>query len=70
VAVVYSANIYGNSNPSDIGSGATITIMVIPSAPGTPNTTNSGSNVIISWTAPTVGAPFLYYTVMIYCANG
>lgn len=69
VAVVYAANIYGTSNPSNIGSGATITIMVIPSAPGTPNTTNVGSNIVVNWTAPAIGAPFTNYTIMIYCAN-
>jgi len=44
--------------------------MVIPSAPGTPVTSNSGTNVIITWTAPTVGAPILNYTIFIGTAAG
>jgi hypothetical protein len=70
VAVVYATNSYTTSNPSGIGSGANITIIVIPSAPGTPNTTNVGSNIVVNWTAPVIGAPFINYTIMIYGANG
>jgi hypothetical protein len=49
------------------GSGAYIitTINYIPSVCGTPNSTNSGSNIVITWTAPTTVAPILNYTVMI-----
>jgi len=51
--VVYSTNSYGISNPSNIGSGANITIMSAPSVPGTAVTINSGVNIVITWTAPT-----------------
>jgi hypothetical protein len=44
--------------------------MVIPSAPGTPTTTTSGSNVIIAWTAPTTGTPISNYTIMIGTSTG
>jgi hypothetical protein len=44
--------------------------MSIPSLPGTPVTTNSGTNIIVTWTAPTSGAPFANYTIMIACAGG
>jgi hypothetical protein len=44
--------------------------MVPPSTPGTPTTANSGSNIIVSWTAPTTGSPITSYTVQIYCTNG
>jgi hypothetical protein len=37
----------------------------VPSSPGTPVTTNSGTNIVITWTAPTTGAPFVNYTIMI-----
>jgi hypothetical protein len=69
-AVVYTTNIYGISNPSAIGSGATIIIITLPSVPGIPVTVNSGTNIVITWTAPTIGAPFLNYTIMIACAGG
>ena len=48
----------------------TTTTYVSPSPPGTPVTSNSGTNVIITWTAPTVGAPILNYTIMIATFNG
>jgi hypothetical protein len=62
---VVATNTFGTSNPSGIGSGAFITIIVLPSAAGTPNTTNSGTNIVVTWTAPTIGAPFLNYTILI-----
>jgi hypothetical protein len=65
VAVVYATNSYTVSNPSGIGSGATITIMVLPSVPGNPVVINSGTNIVITWTASTIGAPFLNYTILI-----
>jgi len=68
--VVYASNVYGTSQPSTIGSGANITIMVAPSMPGTPSTTYVNGNVIVTWTAPTIGAPILNYTIMIACAGG
>jgi hypothetical protein len=43
---------------------------VAPTAPGTPVLVNSGSNVIISWTAPLIGAPILNYTIMIGTSTG
>jgi len=43
---------------------------VSPSAPGTPVTTNSGSNIVITWTAPIIGAPILNYTIMIGTITG
>jgi hypothetical protein len=67
---VYATNTYGTSNPSGIGSGAFITIIVLPSAAGTPVTSNSGTNIVVTWTAPTVGAPFLNYTIMIGTTYG
>jgi hypothetical protein len=70
IAVVYATNSYGTSSSLNFGSGANITIMAVPSVPGTPVTTNSGTNIIVTWTAPTVGAPFANYTIMIACAGG
>jgi hypothetical protein len=70
IAVVYATNSYGTSSSLNFGSGANITILIVPSAPGTPVTTNSGTNVIITWTAPTIGAPFANYTIMIGTING
>ena len=66
-AVVYVTNIYGTTSSLNYGSGAYIitTINMVPSAVGTPNSTNSGTNIVITWTAPTTGAPILNYTVMI-----
>jgi hypothetical protein len=54
------------------GSGAYIatSTTVLPSAPGTPVTANSGSNVIVTWTAPTTGTPILNYTIMIGTSTG
>jgi hypothetical protein len=65
IAVVYATNSYGTSSSLNFGSGAVITIVIVPSVPGTPVTSNSGTNVIITWTAPTAGAPFLNYTILI-----
>jgi hypothetical protein len=48
-----------------MGNGAIITIIIVPSATGTPVTINSGTNIVVTWTAPTIGAPFLNYTIMI-----
>jgi hypothetical protein len=48
----------------------TTTTYVSPSPPGTPVTTNSGTNVVITWTAPTIGAPILNYTIMIVTITG
>jgi hypothetical protein len=39
--------------------------MAIPSVTGTPVTINSGTEIIITWTAPITGAPFANYTIMI-----
>lgn len=54
------------------GSGAYIatSTTVLPSAPGTPVTSNSGSNVIVTWTAPTTCTPILNYTIMIGTSTG
>ena len=55
------------------GSGAYIPAAqttVLPSAPGTPVTANSGSNVIVTWTAPTAGTPISNYTIMIGTSTG
>jgi hypothetical protein len=51
----------------NFGSGATIitTVATLPSVPGTPVTTNSGTNIIITWTAPTTGTPISNYTIVI-----
>jgi hypothetical protein len=68
--VIYTSNYYGTSQPSNITTGANITIIGAPSVPGTAITINSGVNIVITWTAPTSGAPFLNYTVMIGTAYG
>jgi hypothetical protein len=70
VAVIYATNNYTTSNPSNIGSGANITIIILPSVSGTPVTINSGTNIVVTWTAPTIGGPFLNYTIMIGTASG
>jgi hypothetical protein len=63
-AMVYVANSYGTSQSVTYGSGAYI-VTSPPSVPGTPVSINSGSNIVITWTVPSTGAPFLNYTVMI-----
>jgi hypothetical protein len=71
-AVVYVTNIYGTTSSLTYGSGAfiNITMSTVPSLPGTAITINSGVNIVITWTAPTSGAPFLNYTIMIGTSYG
>lgn len=64
-------NIFGWGSFSPIG---TITASTIPSIPGTPTTSLSGTNVLISWTAPTstggTGISLTSYTIMIKAVDG
>jgi len=64
---VYVTNAYGTTSSLNYGSGAFIitTILAVPSVSGTPISANSGTNIVITWTAPATGAPILNYTVMI-----
>jgi len=39
------------------------TAYVSPSVPGTPVTSNWGTNILVNWTAPAIGAPILNYTI-------
>jgi hypothetical protein len=66
-AVVYVSNSYGTTSSVTYGSGAYIitTVSTVPSVSGTPISANSGTNIVITWTAPTIGAPLTNYTVMI-----
>lgn len=59
-----------SSSSSSYSSTTTTTAYVSPSPPGTPVTSNSGTNIIITWTAPTIGAPILNYTIMIGTISG
>jgi hypothetical protein len=67
---VYVTNTYGSSNPQGIGSGANITILSVPSVPTIPVTINSGTNIVITWTAPASNSAILNYTITIACAGG
>jgi hypothetical protein len=66
-AVVYVTNSYGTTSSLSFGSGAfiNVTVSTVPSVTGTPVSINSGTNIVITWTAPATGAPILNYTVMI-----
>jgi len=61
---VYATNSYGTTSSLNYGSGANITILIVPSTPGTPVATNSGTNIVVTWTASTIGAPLSNYTIM------
>jgi hypothetical protein len=66
--MVEARNSVGYSAPS-----ASVTILhaLIASAPATPTTTNSGTNVVIDWTEPADnGAAITSYTVLIEQSDG
>jgi hypothetical protein len=72
ISATYSNGTYYSltSSSSTYTSTTTTTTYVSPSPPGTPVTSNSGTNIIITWTAPSIGAPILNYTIMIATING
>jgi len=61
----YSSTTYTNTTTT-----SNTTTYSSPSPPGIPVTINVGTNIVVTWTAPTSGAPFLNYTIMIGTASG
>jgi hypothetical protein len=65
---VEARNTNGHGNPS---SDFTILHALIPDTISTPTTTNSGTNVVIDWTAPSEnGSTITSYTVTIRQSDG
>jgi len=67
---VYATNSYGTTSSLSYGLGANITILAVPSTPGTPVIINSGSNIIVTWTQQTTVTLVTNYTILFGTVNG
>ena len=66
--MVEGRNVNGYSVPSNDFS---ILHAIAPEVPGTPTTTNSGTNIVIDWSAPTDnGSVITSYTILILQSDG